>query len=126
MQVYRDRTSRHCSTAHGRMHFSLVSVVVQNRMTSGLYHCKYTFEDLLFIRLCSDPTPVHYNTVLGKKQSPLSIAAVQNRLTAGLYHCKYTCEDLLFEEFMQVQQWLKSAPVCLSLLVSGTAEHISC
>ncbi len=59
-------------------------------------HCTYTYKDILFIQLCSDPTPVHRNTVFGKKQSPLSSAAVQKRLPAGLFQYKYTCEDLLF------------------------------
>ena len=86
----------HCSTVLGRMHSPLTSAAVQNRLPAGLCHCKYTYEDLLFIQLCSDPAPVHCNIVLGKKQSPLASVAVQNRLPAGLCHCKYTFEDLPF------------------------------
>ncbi len=51
---------------------------------------------MLFIQVCSDPTPMHCNTALGKMQSPLLSAAVQSRLTAALCHCNYTYEVLLF------------------------------
>jgi len=51
---------------------------------------------LLFIQVCSDPTPVHCNTVQGNMQSPLTSAAVQDWLASGMYYCKYTYEDLLF------------------------------
>jgi len=78
------------------MHPSLTIAAVQNRLPAGLCQCQYTYEDLLFIQLCNDPTPVHCNTVLGKKRSPLASAAVQNRLPAGLCQCQYTYEDLLF------------------------------
>ncbi len=46
-------------------------------------HCKYTYGDLLFIQVCSDPAPMHCSSVQGKMQSPLFSAALQNRLTAG-------------------------------------------
>ena len=74
-----------CSSAEGKMKSPLFSAALQSRLTAGsvsLLHAswcryKYTCEDLLFILLCSDPTPVHCNTVLGKKQSPLSSAIVK-------------------------------------------------
>ncbi len=28
----------------------------ENRLTAALSHCKHTYEDLLFIQVCSDPT----------------------------------------------------------------------
>ena len=46
-------------------------------------HCSYTYEDLLFTQVCSDPAPMHCSKVQGKMQSPLFGAALQNRLTAG-------------------------------------------
>ena len=46
-------------------------------------HCSYTYGDLLFIQMCSDPAPMYCNTVFGKRHSPLFSAALQNRLTAG-------------------------------------------
>ncbi len=49
----------------------------------AVFHCKYTYGDLVFIQVCSDPAPMHCNTVFGKRHSPLFSAALQNRLTAG-------------------------------------------
>ncbi len=46
-------------------------------------HCKYTYGDLAFIQMCSDPAPTHCSSLQGKMQSPLFSAALQNRLTAG-------------------------------------------
>ena len=68
------------------MQSPLLIAALQDRLAAGLYHSNYTYEDLLFIQVCSDPTPVHCNTVLCKMQSPLLGAAVQDRLAAGLYH----------------------------------------
>jgi len=53
------------------MQYPLISAALQDWLAAGLYHCKYTYEDLLFIQVCSDPTPVHRNTVQGKMQCPL-------------------------------------------------------
>ena len=85
----------HCSTCLGKMHFPLSTAALQNRLTTGLCHCNYTYEDLLLMQVCSDPPPMHCSTCLGKMHSTLSSAALQNRLTTGLCHCNYTYEDLL-------------------------------
>ena len=77
------------------MQSPLLSAALQDRLAAGMYHCNYTYEALLVIQVCSDPTPVHCITVQGKMQSPLLSAALQDRLAAGLYHCNYTYEDLL-------------------------------
>ena len=61
----------------------------------ALCHCRYTYEGLLLIQVCSDPTPVHCSTGFGKMHAPLSSAALQNSLTACMCHCKYTYEALL-------------------------------
>ena len=61
----------------------LFSAVLQNRITACLCHCTYTYGDLLFIQVCSEPAPMHSISVQGKMYSPLFSAAVQNRLTAG-------------------------------------------
>ena len=77
----------------------LLSAAVQNRLTAGLCHCKYTYGGLLFRQVCSGPTAVQGHTLLlAKCNCPLLSAAVQNRLTAGLCHCKYTYGDLLFRQ----------------------------
>ncbi len=74
------------------MQSPLISAAQQDWLASGLYHCKYTYEDLLedwlFIQVCSDPTPLHCITGQGKMQSPLLSAAQQDWLASGLYHCK--------------------------------------
>ena len=58
-------------------------------------HCNYTYEDLLLIQVCIDPTPVLRSSAKGKMHSPLSSATLQNRFTARLCHCNYTYEGLL-------------------------------
>ena len=69
---------------------------MQNRLPAGLYQCKYTCGDLLFIQLCNDPAPVHCNTSWQTAVTTVQCCCMQNRLPAGLCQCKYTCGDLLF------------------------------
>ena len=58
-------------------------------------NCSYTYADLLFIQVCSEPAPVHCSTAQGKMISPVFSAALHNRLTACFCHCIYTYADLL-------------------------------
>jgi len=97
---------------------------------TSLYHCNYTYEDLFFIQVCSDPTPVHCNTVQGKMLSPLLTAALQDRLAAGLYHCNYTYEDWLFIKCAVTQHQCtatlfraKCCPHCSLLLCKTSLYH---
>ena len=46
-------------------------------------HCRYTYGDLLYIQVCSDPAQMLCSKVQGKMQSPLFSAALLNRLTQG-------------------------------------------
>ena len=62
----------------------------------ALCYCKYTYEGLLFIQVCSDPTAVNCSTGFGRMHSPLSSAALRSSLTACMCHCKCTYEGLLF------------------------------
>ena len=48
----------------------LLSAAVQNRLTAGLYHCKYTYGYLLLIQVCSSPTAVQCHPGFGKMQLP--------------------------------------------------------
>jgi len=48
----------------------------------ALCHCNSTYEDLLFIQVCSESAPMHCSTGFGKMQSPLFSVALQNRVTA--------------------------------------------
>jgi len=84
-----------CSTGLGNMYCPLFKAALQNRLTPGLCHCNYTYGDLLFIQVCSEPTELHCSTGLGKMHRPLFSGALQNRLTAGLCHCKYIYGGLL-------------------------------
>lgn len=65
-------THHSCSTAISRakcinsLLMAHCSVDVQNRLTAGLYFCTQTYEDVLFIQVCSDPTPLHSSTVQGE------------------------------------------------------------
>jgi len=83
--LLRARCSPHCSV-----------LVCKTGSQQPLCHCKYTYGDMLFTHVCSDPAPMHCSSVQGKMQSPLFCAALQNRLTAALCHCSYTYRDMLF------------------------------
>ena len=74
----------------------MLRAALQDRLAAGLSRCNQTYEALLFILVCSDPTQVHCNTVFCKMLSLVLCAALQDRLAAGLYRCNYTYEDLLF------------------------------
>ena len=73
----------------------LLSAAVQNRLTAGLCHCKYTYGYLLSDRCAVAQQQCKATLLLAKCNCPLLSAAVQNRLTAGLCHCKYTYGYLL-------------------------------
>jgi len=62
-------------------HYSLL--LCKPGSQQALCHCSYTYGDLPFTQVCSEPTPMHSSTVQGKMHSPLFPAAVQTRLTAG-------------------------------------------
>jgi len=49
----------------------------------AVFHCSYTYGDLLYIQVCSDPAQMLCSKVQGKMQSPLFSAALLNRLTQG-------------------------------------------
>ena len=55
--------------------------------------CIYTYEDLLFIQVCSDPAPMHCSKVQGKSaQSPLLGAALQNSVKSRQFVTAVTME----------------------------------
>ena len=74
------------------------SAALQNRLTTCLCHHRYTYEDLLFKKVCSDPTPGLCSTSQGNMQPPVTCAAVQNRLTACACHHRHTYEDLVLKQ----------------------------
>jgi len=76
----------------------LFSAALENKLTAGLCHYKYTYGDLLSIQVCSDPAQMHCSNGLDKMHSPLFSAALENRLTAGFCHCNYTYGGLLFKQ----------------------------
>ena len=83
--LFRAKCTLHCSV-----------LLCKTGSQQAVCHCSYTYGDLLFIQMCSDPTPVHCMTYFGKRHSPLFSAAVQNRFTTGLSQCNYTYGDLVF------------------------------
>ena len=95
---YRCPVAHHkCSAARFRAKWNPhCSVLLCKRGSQqAVCQCNYTYGDVHFIQVCSDPAPVHCNTVSGKIQSPMFNAAVQNRFTAGVCQCNYTYGDLL-------------------------------
>ncbi len=56
----------HCKPGFGKLHSTLSSAALQNRLTACMCHCKYTYEGLLLTQVGSDPTPMHCSTGLGK------------------------------------------------------------
>jgi len=77
------------------MHFPLLSAALHNRLAAAVCHCNDTYEDLLFIQVCTDLPLMQCNTDFGRMHTPLLSAALQNRLAAALCHCNDTYEDLL-------------------------------
>ena len=70
--LFRAKCSFHCSV-----------LLCKTSSQQAVCHCSYTYGDLLFIQVCSDPPQMLCSTVQGKMQFPLFSLAVQNRLTAG-------------------------------------------
>ena len=91
---YRSAVTQLQCTAQGKIQSPLLSAATQIRLTPGLCHCKHPYGDVLFIQVCSDPTPMHCSTAQGKVQSPLLSAAMQIRLTPGLCLWKNTYGDV--------------------------------
>ena len=70
--LFRAKCNPHCSV-----------LLCKRGSHQALCHCRYTYGDLLFIQVCSDPAHMQCNCVQGKMQSPLFSAALQKRITAG-------------------------------------------
>ena len=89
----------HCSTDLGKMHSPLFSAALQNRLTAGLCHCNYTYGDLLFIQVCSEPAQctaaliwakciLHYSVLLCKTGSQQAcVFAITPMETCPSYRC---------------------------------------
>ena len=81
---YRCAMSQHQRSAalpKRKAHFQLSCAAGHNRLTACLCNCYYIYEALLFIHVCSDPTPMLSSTAQGKVHSQLSNAAGLSRLT---------------------------------------------
>ena len=93
-------TQHQCTAARFRakctLHCSML--LCKTGSQQAVFHCTYTYGDLFFIQVCTDPAPMHCSKVQGKMESPLFSAAQQDWLASGLCHCKYTYEDLLFTQ----------------------------
>jgi len=56
IQVCSVPTPVHCNAVFGKMQSPLLSADLQDRFKAGLYHCTYTYADLLFIQQNALPT----------------------------------------------------------------------
>ncbi|DBB02770.1 TPA: hypothetical protein ACH3X1_013607 [Trebouxia sp. C0004] len=70
--LFRAKCNPHCSV-----------LLCNDGSQQAVGHCRYTYGDLVYIQVCSDPAPMHCSKVQGKMQSPLCSAALQKRLTQG-------------------------------------------
>ncbi len=70
--LLRERCNSHCSV-----------LLCKTGSHQAVCHCRFTYGDLLFTQVCSDPAQMHCSSVQGKMQFPLFSVAVQNRLTPG-------------------------------------------
>ncbi len=59
----------------------LFSAALENKLTARFCHCNYTYEDLLFIHVCSDSAEMHCSAGLGKTHSPLFSADLEKFVT---------------------------------------------
>jgi len=83
---YRCAVTQHkCSAAlfRGKCNHNCSALLCKTGSQQAVWHCSYTYGDLLFIQVCSDSAQRQCSSVQGKMQSPLFSAALQNRLTAG-------------------------------------------
>ena len=56
--VCSDHPPMHCKTDFGMLHSPQFRAALQNRLTAALCHCDYICGCLLFIQVCSEPTPM--------------------------------------------------------------------
>ena len=70
--LFRAKCTPHCSV-----------LLCNEGSQQAVFHCSYTYGDVLFIQVCSDPAQMQCSSVQGKMHSPLFSAALQRRLTAG-------------------------------------------
>ncbi len=123
-----------CALTQHQCTATLVKVLLLCKRCSkqALCCCNYIYEDFLFIRACSDPTPMLCSATQGKTDSPLFSAALQNRLTAGLSHCKYTYKGLFFIQVYSDPRLITAALVraeCIphcSVLLCKTGSQQAC
>ena len=64
--------------------------------TAVLCHCIYTYQQFLFVQMCTHQTPMHFSRVQGKMHATVFCVAVQNKRAAVLCHCIYTYQQFLF------------------------------
>ena len=82
-----------CNTAQGKMSSPVFSGALQNRLTACTMSLCYTYADLLFIQVCSEPAPMRYSIAQGRMSSPVS-SGTGSQL--ALCHCIYNYAVLLF------------------------------
>ena len=91
-------TQHQCTAALFRAKCSpLCSVLLcKTGSQQAVFPCSYTYGDLVFIHVCSDPAPMHCSCVQGKMQSSLFTAALQTQQAP--FPCSYTYGHLVFTQ----------------------------
>ncbi len=74
-----------CNLVFGKKDFQLLRAALQNRLTAALCHWNHTWEDLLFIRVCSDPAPMQRS--IGFWQNAISTVQCCSHKQAHSKHC---------------------------------------
>ena len=103
-------SSYRCAVSQQKCSAALVwakcSAALQNRLTASLCHGKYTYGDLLFIHVCSEPTEMQCSTGPGKMHFSLFSAALQN-----LHRCNCSDTSMLRACFAE-QHWIVRNAFC--------------
>ena len=90
-----DARPTHCSTGQGKKAPLLFSAALQTSLTC-LCPCSYTYGDLLFIQVCSDPTQSTAARFRAKCSLYCSVLLCKTSSQQAVCHCSYTYGDLLF------------------------------
>ena len=104
----------------------LLSAAVQNRLTAGLYHCKYTYGYLLFIQVCSGPTAVQGHTAFGKVQLPPAQRCCAKQADSRLVPLQIHLWIFAFRQVCSAQQQCKATLLlakCNCPLLSAAVQN---
>ena len=115
--LFRAKCTQHCSV-----------LLCKTGSQQAVFHCSYTYGDVLFIQVCSDPAQMQCSSVQGKMLSRLFSAALQNSrqcfiavtlmeicCTSGCALTQHKCNAALFRA--------KCTPHCSVLLCKTGSQQ---